>query len=537
MLSGLFIRLAELMVYERDFLQGQSEARVSRTITSPVSRGVVYDRNGLPMAVSTVQKSLWIDPTEVDDVELRSSKLANLIGLKQDSMLKKIQANKSKSFLYLKRHLEPKVAAKIENLKLTGVGLQKEYKRYYPEGEAAAQLVGRTNIDEKGLEGLELAYNSYLEGQDGKYVVTKDRLGRVLSKQETLVSEKPGHDLFLSIDKVDQGIAYNSLSEGVKTAGAKSGSVVVIDAKSGEVLALTNYPSYNPNNTKDLKPDLLRNRAITDLFEPGSTIKPISMLFALNSGKVKLGDEVYVADGNMELEGHTIHDVHNSNAYMSLTDILVHSSNVGIAKLILNLPVTNFLTELSSYGLGESTGSGFPGEPQGTIANNVRQGTFDQASLSYGYGLSTTLMQLGRAYLNLATCGEQTNISLVKLDKDTLNHENNASKNCKDVHQIMSKVTQKGGTGFRAAVKGYSVAGKTGTSYISSNKGYDINKYTASFAGFAPVEDPRYIVAVVLWEPEYNYRYGGKSAAPIFAQIMKHMLVFKDGKDKPGRLN
>lgn len=536
MLTGLAYRLSKLMVYERDFLQGQSEARVTRTITSPVSRGVVYDRNGLPMAVSTVQKSLWIDPSEVNIDQVKASNVADLLHMNKSSLIKKIETNKNKSFVYLQRHLQPKTAEKISGLKLMGFGLQKEFKRYYPDAEAAAQLIGRTNIDEKGVEGLELAYNSWLQGQDGKYVVTKDRLGRVLEKQETLAAAKDGKDIYLSIDKTDQAVAYNELSTGVKLAGAKSGSVVVIDVKTGEVIALTNYPSYNPNNTKNLKAEFLRNRAITDLFEPGSTMKPISMLSSLNSGAIKLTDKVFVGDGNMELEGHVIHDVHNSEKNISLTDIIVHSSNVGIAKVVLSMPVTRLLEDLAGYGIGESTGSGFPGEPSSVISSYIRQGTFDQASLSYGYGLSTTLLQLSRAYLNLASCGSKTNVSLIKIN-DSSSTAAIDDVNCKAVHAMMSKVTQIGGTGFRAAVKGYNVAGKTGTSYISSNKGYDTDKYTASFAGFAPAEDPRYVVAVVLWEPEYEYRYGGKSAAPIFANIMQHMLVFKDSKVKTRRLN
>ncbi|MBT4804307.1 MAG: penicillin-binding protein 2 [Legionellales bacterium] len=529
MVSGLIYRLAQLTVYERSFLQDQSNARSMRVVDVPVSRGMVFDRNGFPLAASTMLKSLWVDPGEVDLEEILSSDLSEMIGVNKELISNKIKSNSNKEFVYLKRHMDPNIESPIRKLSLSGIGLQKEYKRYYPDSESVAHLVGRTNIDDKGVEGIELAYDSWLRGDQGKELVRKDRLGRTISKSETIVAAKNGNDLFLSIDKKDQAVAYDVLAKGVEESGAKSGSLVVLDAKTGEVLALTNYPSYNPNDTKNIKIEQLRNRAVTDLFEPGSTVKPFSMLYALESGKHNVDEKVYIGKGRLELEGHVITDVHNREDKISLTDILVHSSNVGIAKLILDTPVSEYIARLTSFGFGESSGSGFPGEPSGTVIDSVRQGSFDQASLSYGYGTSITLLQLARAYMNLASCGSVRNINLLKNETEinSSRKENIDSANCKIVHGMMAKVTEPGGTGFRAAVKGFSVAGKTGTSYIASNKGYDTDRYISTFAGFAPADDPRYVAAIVLWEPDKAHHFGGRSAAPIFAKIMQHMLVFK----------
>ena len=504
-------------------------------VALPVSRGMIYDRNGLPLAASTMLKSLWIDPSEVQLQPLLESGLAELVQVDKQTLADKVKQNANKEFVYIKRHMDPAIETPIRELGLSGIGLQKEFKRYYPDSESVAQLVGRTNIDEKGVEGLELAYDSWLKGEQGKELVTKDRLGRIIAKGQTVVPAKEGNDLYLSIDKKDQAVAYAALAEGVKTSGAKSGSAVVLDAKTGEVLAVTNYPSYNPNDTHNIEPERVRNRAITDLFEPGSTVKPISMLAALNQGKHKIEDTINIGRGRMQLDGHEISDVHHSNSEeISLTDILVYSSNVGIAKLILELPVSTYLAELSTFGFGQSSGSGFPGEPSGVIADPIRQGSFDQASLSYGYGTAMTLLQLSQAYLNLASCGAVKHVQLLRDDSEhkTVPLENTV---CKSVHHMMTRVVSPGGTGARAGVKGYQVAGKTGTSYIASNKGYDTNRYIASFAGFAPAESPQYVVAVVLWEPDYAHHFGGRSAAPIFAKIMQHMLVFKGAPEGPGK--
>jgi cell division protein FtsI (penicillin-binding protein 3) len=524
---GLTYRLAQLTITEREFLQGQSNARSLRMVALPVSRGMIYDRNGLPLAASTMLKSLWIDPSEVDLQPLLDSGLADLVQMSKKSLADKVKQNAQKEFVYVKRHMDPSIETSIRELGLSGVGLQKEFKRYYPDSESVAQLVGRTNIDEKGVEGLELAYDSWLKGEPGKERVTKDRLGRIIAKGQTVVPAKEGNDLYLSIDKKDQAVVYEALAEGVKAAGAKSGSAVVLDAKTGEVLAVTNYPSYNPNDTHRIDPERVRNRAITDLFEPGSTVKPLSMLAALNQGKHHVDDTIDIGKGHMTLEGHDISDVHHSDSSeISLTDILVYSSNVGIAKLVLEMPVSTYLAELANFGFGQSTGSGFPGEPSGMIADSIRQGSFDQASLSYGYGASMTLLQLSQAYLHLASCGAVKHVQLLRDDSPHTDTPSSV-EHCKAVHQMMSRVVSPGGTGARAAVKGYQVAGKTGTSYIASNKGYDTNRYIASFAGFAPAEAPQYVVAVALWEPDYEHHFGGRSAAPIFAQIMQHLLVFK----------
>lgn len=527
MITGLIYRLAQLTVTEREFLQGQSNARSLRMVALPVSRGMIYDRNGLPLAASTMLKSLWIDPSEVDLKALLDSSLADLVQIDKRSLANKVQQNTKKEFVYIKRHMDPAIEIPIRELGLSGVGLQTEFKRYYPDSESVAQLVGRTNIDEKGVEGLELAYDTWLRGKQGKALVTKDRLGRIIAKGQTVVPAKEGNDLYLSIDKKDQAVAYEALAEGVKISGAKSGSAIVLDAKTGDVLAVTNYPSYNPNDSHRIDPERVRNRAITDLFEPGSTIKPLSMLTVLNQGQHHVDDTINIGKGRMRLEGHDITDVHQSDSSeISLTDILVYSSNVGIAKLVLQLPVSTYLAALANFGLGQSSGSGFPGEPSGVIADSVRQGSFDQASLSYGYGISVTLLQLAQAYLNLASCGS---IKHVRLLRDEGIHIESASaiKHCKAVHQMMGRVVSSDGTGVRARVKGYNVAGKTGTSYIASNKGYDTSRYIASFAGFAPTESPQYVVAVTLWEPDYEHHFGGRSAAPIFAKIMQHLLVFK----------
>lgn len=523
-MSGLIYRLSYLAVYERTFLQEQSDARSMRMITLPVSRGTIFDRNGYPLAASRLVESLWVNPAAVELPAMLDGRLAAVIGMSNKDLAKRLSKS-GKSFLYLKRHMSPQAVTLVKEMDLPGVYFQQEYKRYYPDSDVTAHLLGRTNIDDNGQEGLELAYNNWLSGTAGKALVTQDRFGRPIAETKVLEPSKQGHDLHLSLDRDIQYLSYQYLLAGVAKAEAKAASVVVLDARSGEVLAMSNYPSYDPNNAATIVADKVRNRAVTDLFEPGSTIKAITMLNVIENGQYSDNEKIDIGNGTLTLEGHTIRDVHPKASKISYDDIITRSSNVGIVKLAFKSSADSLLAKLKEFGFGEGSGSGFPGEASGILADSIKTASFDHASLSYGYGMSTTVLQLARAYMKIASSAKVNDIEFLRQKQTKIDDQQSSSYS--QLRKMLTNVTLSGGTAVKAGVKGYSVAGKTGTSYIASKNGYDESKYIASFVGFAPAKQPKYVIAVVLWEPSFNYRYGGRSAAPIFADIMQHLLVFK----------
>lgn len=523
--AGLMVRIIDLAVIERPFLRNQGDARSLRVINESAFRGMITDRNGYPLAISTSVFSIWLNPKEFISDPKSIHLLADMLGMKSNDIQLLLQRNKNKNreFIYVKRQVPPPIAQKIKSLHMAGVYLQQDYKRFYPEGEVAAHVIGFTNIDDRGQEGLELAYNDWLSGISGKKRVIKDRTGRVIDSVQLLQKQKPGNDLVLSLNRRIQYLAYRELLDGVKKNLAVSGSVVVLDVKTGEILAMVNQPSYNPNNMAGQKKENFRNRAVTDIFEPGSTMKSFSVATALESGKYKPDSEVDTSPGWIHVGNHTLHDEHLKGV-INLMQILQYSSNVGITKVILTLPPNQLWSFLQRMGFGETTGVGFPGEQAGKLVNRPVWKPLALATLSFGYGISVTTLQLAHAYATLANEGVKVPLSLVRVDKPPVG-ERVVDKNiAQEMMEMLKSVLQKGGTGEPARVPGYSVAGKTGTAWISENKSYQKHRYTSSFVGIAPASHPRLVVAVVIHDPQGKQYYGGYVSGPVFEKIMEGSL-------------
>lgn len=526
---GLVFRVVDLSIFNQHFLRQQGDERVLRMVNSPSFRGMITDRNGFPLAVSTTVFSAWINPQEFSSDKSDLSALAKLTGLKAKEIKKLVEKNakKKREFVYLKRSLSPEIANTIKALNITGVYLQQDYRRYYPEGEVTSHVIGFTNVDDKGQEGIELAYNDWLQGEQGKKWVIKDRIGRVISDVQTIQDEKSGSDISLSIDRRIQYLAYRELLAGVQENKATSGSVVVLDAKTGEILAMVNVPSFNPNNRSGVKTEELRNRAVTDSFEPGSTIKAFSIAAALNSGKFKPNTVIDTYPGWLRVGHNLVRDEH-SKGPMTVTEILQISSNVGVTKMILTLPPDQLWETLHNVGFGEPTGISFPGEQSGVLVKHNPWGQFTLATLAFGYGMSTTTLQLARAYLALANDGIKKPVSLLKLDHAPAGERVLSSKVVKEMLAMMESVTAKGGTAEAASVPGYRVAGKTGTAKKVGVGGYQKHSYTSSFVGIAPMTNPRLVVAVVIHDPQGKFYYGGFVSGPVFEKIMEGTLRMLD---------
>jgi cell division protein FtsI (penicillin-binding protein 3) len=521
---GLISRIVDLTVLKRGFLRHEGDMRVLRTVSTPSFRGMITDRNGYPLAVSTAVYSVWVNPQEF--LPENAKTLGKALGIDPAQLRASLQQDKTRrrEFVYLKRGVAPEIATDIKNLTIAGVYLQDEYKRYYPEGEVAAHIVGFTNIDDKGQEGLELAYNQWLAGEPGKKMVVKDRLGRVISDVHLLQQQKPGNDLILSMDRRIQYVAYRELMAGIQKNVAHSGSVIVLDTKTGEVLAMANLPSFNPNNRPEHRSDVYRNQAVTDTFEPGSTIKAFSIASAIDSGQYNANSVINTYPGWMRVDGHLVRDEHNNNQ-ITLAQVLQVSSNVGTTKVILSLPSTELYSLLHRVGFGETTGSDFPGEQSGSLLNRSRWTPFTLATLSFGYGISTTLMQLAQAYSIFANDGVKIPISLLKVDKQPTGERVMKADVAKQMLALLESVTTaKRATGELARVPGYRVAGKTGTAIMVGPHGYEKHHYTATFVGIAPVSNPRLIVAVVLHDPQGKQYYASFVSAPIFQKIMEDSL-------------
>lgn len=534
---GLVLRLIDLAIFKQHFLLNQGNARVMRVESSPAFRGMITDRNGSPLAVSTSVFSIWANPEEVKDPS-KIKTLSQLLGMKVKDIQKLIQtsAKKKREFVYLKRGVPPEVAQQIKALKIPGIYLQQDYKRYYPEGEVDAHIVGFTNVDDQGQEGLELAYNTWLSGQPGKKLVIKDRLGRDVSEIKTLEEQKPGSDLVLSINRSIQYLAYRELMEGVKKNKARSGSVIVLDTKTGEVLAMVNQPSFNPNNRAHDKEEDFRNRAVTDIFEPGSTIKAFSVTSAIDSGKYKANTVINTYPGWLRVGHNLVRDEH-SKGLMTVTQILQISSNVGITKMILSIPPDQLWSVLHGVGFGELTGINFPGEQPGKLVKRNPWKPFALATLSFGYGISVTPLQLAQAYAVFANYGVKLPVSILRVEKAPAGKRVLSEKTSKQMLDLLQAVLEKGGTGVKSKIPGYHVAGKTGTARMLGPHGYLSNHHESSFVGIAPATKPRLVVAVVIHDPQGKNYYGGDVSGPVFKNIMEGALrILNIPPDDPSAL-
>jgi cell division protein FtsI (penicillin-binding protein 3) len=538
-IMGLIARVVDLTVLNRIFLQHEGDARVLRTLNSPAFRGMITDRNGYPLAVSTSVFSIWMNPQDFLATPENIDDLAHTLAVSSSSILTQLSAHKTKGreFIYIKRGVQPDLAAAVKKLDLPGVYLQEEYKRYYPEGEVSAHIIGFTNIDDKGQEGLELVYNDWLTGSRGIKRVIKDRLGRSVSDVKLIQQQHPGKDLTLSMDRRIQYLAYRELMAGIKDNVAVSGSVVVMDVKTGEILAMVNQPSYNPNNRSERHEEVFRNRAVTDSFEPGSTIKAFSIASALDSGLYKPDTLIDTYPGWLRVDRHLVRDEHN-NGSINLAQILQVSSNVGTTKIILSLPPNQLWSLLHRVGFGETTGIGFPGEQAGSLTARSKWSPFTLATLAFGYGISATPIQLAQAYSVFANAGVKIPVSLLKVEKPPVGESVLKANVANEMLALLETVTStKGATGQLARVPGYRVAGKTGTAIMAGPHGYQKHHYTSTFVGIAPVSNPRLVVAVVIHDPQGKHYYASFVSAPVFEKMMEGTLrILNIPPDDPAAL-
>ena len=522
--AGLLVwRAAELTLAHKDFLQDQGDARYLRVMSAPAHRGMILDRNGEPLAISTPVNSVWANPAELAAHRQRWPALVKLLGLSDQDLTRLLAGRMQREFVYLKRHVSPALARAVQTLKIPGVALQREYGRYYPTGEVTAHVVGLTNVDDAGQEGMELAFDDWLRGTPGAKRVIRDRFGRTVEDVESIRQSQPGRSLRLSVDRRIQYLAYRELKAAVKRHRARSGSVVVLDVQSGEVLALVNRPSYNPNNRADRISDRVRNRAATDVFEPGSTVKPFTVAAGLQTGLLSTEAFVDTTPGLLRVGKHTVRDIRDYGV-INVATILQKSSNVGASKIALDLPRESLWRTFADVGFGAVTGSEFPGEAAGSLSDFTGWGRIHRATLAYGYGLSVTSLQLARAYSAIASDGTLRPISLIRQDQPIAGERVLSSATAGRVKAMLETVLVDGGTGVRGRVAGYRVAGKTGTVKKSVDGRYADDCYLAVFAGMAPVSDPRLVVVTVVDEPGGEEYHGGQVAAPLFAEVMTGAL-------------
>lgn len=526
---ALLWRMGDLNINQREFLQGQGDARYLRVVSIPAHRGMITDRSGEPLALSTPVESVWANPQELATARERWPELGKLLELPTGFLEKLLASRMEKEFVYLRRHIKPELAEQVMALGVPGVSLQPEYRRYYPMGEVAAHVVGFTNVDDSGQEGIELMMDQTLRGTPGSKRVIKDRLGRLVENVESLSDPRHGEDLQLSIDQRIQYLAYRELKTAVTRHHARAGSVVLLDVTTGEVLAMVNQPAYNPNNRSDLDSARFRNRAVTDLFEPGSTMKPFTIAAALESGKYHPHTPIDTHPGMLKVAGFTIRD-HRDYGLIDVATVIKKSSNVGASRIALSLKPQRLWDAFVRFGFGYDTGSGFPGEAAGLLDAYQDWGQAERATVSYGYGLSVTSLQLANAYATLADDGMQRPISFLKRSRDQLPEPRRviSSDVAREVRKMLEAVVQKGGTGTRAQVAGYRIAGKTGTVRKASGGGYNEENYYAIFAGMAPASKPRLAMVVVVDTPNDGEYYGGVIAAPVFARVMEGALRLLD---------
>ena len=499
------------------FLQQKGESRYSRVIELSATRGRIVDRNNEQLAISTPVESVAASPADVNTTPEQLRRLARLLETDLAELSRKL-SDTQREFVYLKRQLPPDEAAKVVALGLPGIFLQREYRRYYPAGEVTAHLIGFTDVDGKGQEALELAFEQQLAGQPGNRRVIKDRLGQIVEDVESIRIPQDGQTLRLSIDARIQYLAYRELKSAVAAHRARAGGIVVLDTVTGEVLAMANVPSYNPNNRGKFDPRRTRNRVVTDLFEPGSTLKPFTAAAALEAGVVHPESVIQTAPGELTIGNRTIHDAHPLGT-LTVAQVIQKSSNVGAAKIALSLKPETMWSLFNQVGFGAPPRSGFPGEVSGKLRAAASWRPIEQATMSYGHGISVSLLQLARAYLIFANDGELKPATLMRRDGPAESVRVISPATAQAVRRMLEMAVQPGGTAPRAQITGYRVAGKTGTAHKLEGRGYAHDKYVSSFVGFAPASRPRLVVAVMIDEPTAGQYYGGAVAAPVFSQV------------------
>ena len=521
--SAILFKMVSLYTSEQAFLQQQGDARSLRTRLTPAHRGLITDRNGEPLAVSAPVATIWADPKETDIQNPNILQMARLLDLNPQELLAELKSSAERRFMYIKRQVTPEVAERISDLRISGVHVDQSFKRFYPAAEVTTHLVGFTNVDGEGQEGLELAFNEVLRGEPGRSLVLQDRKGRTVKHLQNLQQALPGEDLALSIDLRLQYLAYRELKDAVQTHKADSASAVILDAHTGEVLAMVNQPSYNPNDRSVLSTDALRNRAMTDTFEPGSTMKPITVAAALMSGKYNIDDIVDTSPGYIRVRGASIRD-HRNYGELDITGIITKSSNVGVVKLSRSLEHDSVRNLMANMGLGRTSSTGFPGERTGVLPYLSERQEVEQATLSYGYGLSVTPLQLAQSYIPFANDGRLLPVSLYKQSESPLGERVMPKEVANQVLHMMETVISAKGTARKAAVTGYRVGGKTGTAHKAVAGGYADDAYISVFAGIAPISDPRIIMVVMVDNPKGQEYYGGEVAAPVFSRVMSGVL-------------
>ncbi|MFI8226563.1 peptidoglycan D,D-transpeptidase FtsI family protein [Pseudomonas sp. NPDC085632] len=527
MVAAICWRIIDLQVVDRDFLKGQGDARSLRHIPIPAHRGLITDRNGEPLAVSTPVTTLWANAKEMQTAKEKWPALAAALGQDPKALTERLEAQANKEFIYLVRGLTPEQGQSVLDLKVPGVYGIEEFRRFYPAGEVTAHMVGFTDIDDHGREGVELAYDEWLAGVPGKRQVIKDRRGRLIKDVQVTKNAKAGKPLALSIDLRLQYLANRELRNAIIENGAKAGSLVIMDVKTGEILAMVNQPTYNPNNRRNLQPAMMRNRAMIDVFEPGSTMKAISMSAAIESGRWKPSDTVEVYPGTLQIGKYTIKDVSKSEGpVLDMTGILINSSNVGMSKVAFDIGGETIYRLAQKVGLGQDTGLGFPGERVGNLPNYRDWRKAETATLSYGYGISVTAIQLVHAFSALANNGRLAPLTLIKTDKPPQTTQVLPEAVAKTMQGMLTQVIEAPRGVFRAQVPAYHVAGKSGTARKTSvgTKGYAENSYRSLFAGFGPMSDPRYAIVVVIDEPSKAGYFGGLVSAPVFSRVMSGTL-------------
>ncbi|MGA2707472.1 MAG: peptidoglycan D,D-transpeptidase FtsI family protein [Steroidobacteraceae bacterium] len=525
--AGLAARAVELQLLDHGFLAKQGDDRSMRVVKIAAHRGAITDRNGEPLAMSTPVDSIWVNPQEINDNIDQLPKLAKALQQDPQSLARRITSNLDREFLYLVRHMPPEQAAYVKSLGIPGVYSLREYRRFYPAGEVSGHVVGFTTIDDQGQEGLELGYDQLLNGEDGAKRVLQDLYGHSVENVESIRAPRPGRDLATSIDLRIQYLAYRELKFAMKEYQARAGSVIVIDCDTGEVLAMVNQPSYNPNDREQYKPDLYRNRAATDIFEPGSSMKPFIIAAALASGQYRPDSVVDTSPGVLKVGAKVFEDEHNLGL-IDLATVLAKSSNVGAAKIALSLKPEQIWTTLTGLGFGQVTGSDYPGESAGMLSHYSHWRPIGIATMSHGYGISVTPLQLAHAYATIGAGGIRRPISFEKLSGPVAGERVMDAKVANSLVQLMEQVVTAGGTGKRAAVVGYRVAGKTGTAWKSFAGGYSTDKYMATFAGLVPASHPKLATVIVIDEPSGNLFMAADVAAPVFSNILSGALRLMD---------
>ena len=531
----LMARAVSLQLLEGDFLQGQGDQRHLRVESLPAHRGSIHDRHGEPLAISAPVDSVWADPgvTLKQASPARLQALAEVLGLDPATLRADLEARQSREFFYLRRHVDPALADAVMALAVPGVALQREYRRFYPAGEVTGHVLGFTNIDDHGQEGLELAYDDWLAGEPGAKRVLRDRLGRSIEDVERLREPAPGQDLALTIDKRLQYIAYRELKAAVARHDARGGSLVLLDVATGDILAMVNQPSFNPNRRADITGGRYRNRSVTDIYEPGSVVKPFTVLAALRSERYTPETPVQTEPGVMRVGGHTVRDVRNFGE-LTVAGVLRKSSNVGAARIALDLEAGRVWQVFNALGLGQPTGVAFPGEAGGFLAAMPSERPVERATLAFGYGLSVTNLQLARAYAAIAADGLLPAPGLIANRASQPAKRVMSARHARQLRDMLSAVTRRGGTATQAAIPGYRVAGKTGTSRKAVAGGYAEDRYISTFAGMAPASNPRFVAVVTIDEPRGEAYYAGPVAGPVFSAVVGDALrLYNVSPDAP----